>query len=255
VAEVSWADLAGQAEDALTPIPSGEYDAVVTKAEIKFASTGKKMFSISAKITSGPHINRIFWNNFTVSPDNPNAMLVFFRQMGVFGLPIEFFKSLPADGSGDGAIPQALMGKPFRARLSIRSWQGTDSNQLDAVLPPNAGVVAAPQPAVGPQPVVAQPQAQPVTPQAVPVPGVPQDAAPPQPVQPAAAAPTVEELQAQLAALQAQAAASQPAPATPEPAPVATTDWAAQAQQVPAQAEPQPTASQDLNSTNPARPF
>ena len=252
MAEVSWADLAGQAEDALTPIPSGEYDAVVTKAEIKFASTGKKMFSISAKVTTGPHVNRMFWNNFTVTPDNPNAMLVFFRQMSVFGLPIEFFKSLPADGSGDHAIPQALMGKPFRARLSIRSWQGVDSNQLDAVMPPTAGVVAAPQPAVGPQPVVAQPQAQPVTvPQAVPVPGVPQDAAPPQPVQ---AGPTVEELQAQLAAL--QAAAPQPAPVvTPAPEPVATTDWAAQAQTVSPTAEPQPTADQNLNSTTPARPF
>ena len=270
MAEVSWGELASQAEDALTPIPSGEYDAVVTKAEIKYASTGKKMFSISAKVTSGPHVNRIFWNNFTVSPDNPNAMLVFFRQMSVFGLPIEFFKALPPDGSGDGAIPQALLGKPFKARLSIRSWQGTDSNQLDAVLPPSAGV-AAPQVAVGPQPAQAQPAVvQPVVPQSVPVPGVPTDPTPPQPVQPqpaVAAQPekTVQQLMAELAALQAQQAQAQaqpvqspaPTPVAPEAAPpqqpVATTDWATQAQTVPQTAEPQPT-DQNLGQAAP-RPF
>lgn len=260
MAEVSWGDLASQAEDALTPVPSGEYQAVITKAEQKFASTGKKMFSISAKITQGPHVNRMFWNNFTVSPDNPNAMLVFFRQMSVFGMSIDFFKSLPPDGSGDGAITQALMGKPFTARLSIRSYQGTDSNQLEAVLPPSTVLGGASVPAVtpGPQPVAAQPvAAQPQPVQAVPVPGVPSQEAPPQPQPAVAAQPTVEELQAQLAALQAAqqapAPTQQPEPATPVSAPAAQTDWVTQAQAVPADAPAQPT-DQSLGQ-QPNRPF
>lgn len=262
MADISWAQLAADAGDALNPIPIGEYNAKITKAEVKFAKSGSKMFAISAKVMDGPHVNRMFWNNFTVTPDNPNAMIIFFRHMAALGLNTQFFATNPTDDQ----VLERLRGVEFRARLGIRAYNGVDSNQLEALFPANAGVAA---PAAGVGPVVgagvpAQPQPQAQT--GVPIPGVPADPAPtqpaatplqqaaaaivePAPTPPVAVGPTVEELQAQLAAMQA-AAAPQPAPAA-EPQPAATTDWAADAA---AQAQPAATP-QPAQSIGQAAPF
>src|SRR5689334_22188440 len=96
----SWGDLlndAGGAGDSFEPLPSGDYDFEISQADVKQTQNGKTMYAVRAKVESGPHANRLVFHNFVVSPENPNALAMFFRQLNVLGLNREFFAQNPGD--------------------------------------------------------------------------------------------------------------------------------------------------------------
>lgn len=209
----SWNDLLDDAGDIggdYAPIPDNNYDFVITKAEAAKTKAGKDMYKTQNTVESGPHKGRIVFDQFVVSPESPQALAIFFRQMNVLGLTKEFFKTQPTDDQ----IAEALKGRRFIGKVGTRNWNGTDSNEIKDYLTPRAQqagpgaapavAAAAPAPAPAPAPAAAPP-----APAPAPAPAV--AAAPPAPA-PVAAPPAP--------------VAAPPAPA-PAPAPVAAEPVAA----------------------------
>ena len=164
----NWLDLMKDSQSAgggFAPLPEGDYDLKVLEASATTTSTGKPMFKLKNEVQSGPHAKRLVWDNIVVSTDNPTALGFFFRKMKALGLDENFF----ATGPGDGQITSALTGRSFRGKISVRTWNGKDQNEIKEYYPvqgapvaggftpgaPVAAPYAAPAPAPAPAPVPA----------------------------------------------------------------------------------------------------
>lgn len=187
---VNYNELMQNASAEFDPLPSGPYDVEVAKSEPKLSQTGKTMFKVQFKVLTGPHAGRIIFNQFVVSPDNPNALSFFFQHMRVLGLDSTFFAANPTEDQ----IANALVGRRCTVEVAQREWEGRTQNDVKKIKP-SIGV-----------PVPAAP-----VPQAPGVPSVPQVAPPPSPPPvPPAPAPAVEQSAATTAT-----AAPPPPPSVP----------------------------------------
>jgi hypothetical protein len=158
MSSLNWADLvkdAGEATGNFEPLPDGDYDLKVIEAPAGTTSTGKTMFKLKAQVQSGPHANRLIWDNITISPENKNALGIFFSKMAALGIPSEFFtKNNPSNAQ----IEETLKGRTFRAQISSELYQGAKKNKIGRyyvttapVAPANATAAAvAPAPAPAP---------------------------------------------------------------------------------------------------------
>jgi hypothetical protein len=188
---MSWSELAAQAGTApggggdFEPLPNGDYDVEVEKATPTTASTGKKMFKITFRVTDGPYAGKRAFDNLVLVTDNANALSWFFQKMGTMGLDQAYFAGNPTDD----LIASALVGRKLRVKLSQRTWQGKVSNEVKQYMPASggpqvataaAGVPAPPAvPGASVPPAGAAPAAQPQAPAAPPAP--PQQAGAPAP--------------------------------------------------------------------------
>lgn len=152
---VSWASLRQTAEDATKPLGDGWYECVVETSEATVASTGSDMVKAVLQVTDGPHSGRKLWTQFVFSPDNPNALIFFFRNMAAFGLGEAFFDGLSARGLDASAsmqvIAQTIKDRRISVRTEIRKWQGQDRNNVAELKPSQTGSGGLPggQPAAG----------------------------------------------------------------------------------------------------------
>lgn len=215
----SWSDLltdAGGAGDSFEPLPAGDYDFIISQADVKQTANGKTMYAVRCKVESGPHKDRLVFHNFVVSPENPNALAMFFRQLNVLGLGREFFAQNPSDHQ----VAEHLVDRRFRGDITIRTWQGQDRNEVKQFYTavagsfgngvPSTGLspTSAPAPTPAPAPAVAPVYAAPPT-----------QAAPPAP----APAPTPAPAPVQQAPVPAvETPAAPPVPPAPAPAGAAT---------------------------------
>jgi len=188
---VSWNDLKKAAGEAgFDPVPAGEYDVVVDSATVKPTSDGRKsQIATQFKIENGPHAGKKIFNNFVLSPDNPNALAFFFRHMSALGLNDAYFTANPSLER----VAADLTGRRCRVTVSIREWNDTQRNQVDTIKPPASGPAqVAPSPAAtaglpgvpatgSPVPVTPSAPAVPIAPQVPAVPTVPA-VTPPAPV-------------------------------------------------------------------------
>jgi hypothetical protein len=199
---ISWDNLveaAGEAGKAFEPLAADTYPFVVSEAEVGESKTGKKSIGITAIVESGPNAKRKVWNTWYISPDSPNALAYFFREMAIFGLTIDFWKSGPSDEQ----IVSNLVNKRFIGGLKITEYpegSGKRKNEFDSFAAPQgsatgnaaatvgAGSGSTPSIPTTPQVASAVPQVQAAAPS---VPQVPQAAAAPQvPSVPQASVPT-----------------------------------------------------------------
>lgn len=199
---ISWNDLIKNSAGSFDPLPSGDYDVVCVSAEAAQTQNGKAMVKAKFRVQGGPHDGRHIWNQFVISPENPNALSFFFQHMKVFGMDENFFAQLPPVNADLGAndpslqrIASTMLNRPARVTVNQRSWNGQMRNNITAIKAPlgPAGAVApqaatpgvptaTPQPAPMQAPAPAQPVPAPVSP---PAPAAPSAAPAPQAPQPA----------------------------------------------------------------------
>lgn len=240
---VNWGALMEASGGAFEPLPNGDFDIQVVKSEASKSSGGKTMFKLTLNVIAGPHVNRKLWTNLTVSPENPNALGIFFSQMAAFGLNAAFFSQNPSPE----VVASQLDGKYARVTAAQREWpkgSGQIRNDVTSIKPaviaggqgavPGMAPVAAapaPAPAAAPAPVAAAP---------APVPA----AAPAAVAQPVAPAPAPQPVAAQAPAPVQEAPAPQPV-ATSEPVaqPVQEAPVVAAAPPAPAPVAEQPAAA------------
>lgn len=183
---LNWQQLLQDSGGAYEPLPIGDYDVQVDKAEATTSSTGKPMFKVTFKVITGPHNTRLVRTQFVVSADNPNAMAMFFTHMNAMGLDKNFFNANPTNEQ----VAYALLGRAACISIQHRVWEGRQQMDVRSVkaprvqapptasspLPPPAPATSAPAPA--PAPAVPPMPSVPVAPApadvaAPPVPDVP----------------------------------------------------------------------------------
>jgi hypothetical protein len=169
---IDWADLRKTADDGgFTVLPNGEYDVYVNSTNGGKTSTGKDRVRVTFKVENGPHANATVTNDFVITPDNANAMSIFFRNMAVLGLSPDYFTSNPR-GSIE-AVADAVAKKRARCRLklSTRTWNNAERNNVDALMPALPGTAASAAPSPVPHTAPAAHQQVPGGGDALPVPG------------------------------------------------------------------------------------
>lgn len=158
---LNWSELISNAAETANyePLPDGDYDLTVKEATQKMTQSNKVMFSIKAEVDSGPHAKRLVWDNLVVSPENENALGIFFGKMAALGLTKENFFS---QGPTNAQIEAALGNRKFRAQIGSRTYNGQKRNEIkryyratEAAPGASAAVAAAPAPAPAPSPAPA----------------------------------------------------------------------------------------------------
>lgn len=226
--DIDWNALRETAASGFDPVPIGQYECTVDKSEAVKTQNGKPMIKVQFKVQTGPHANRVIFNNFVVSPESPNAMGFFFRHMAALGLDANYFAQRPSMQN----ISDALLGRSVVVGVKIRQYQGADQNEVTSIKPWTGGGVGAPgvpqpmAPAPGvpagfsPPPVAPQALATPQAPVAPPVAPVAPPVAPVPTPAPAPPVPQYDPTVTPAGQIAAQVVAANSATeATPTPAP------------------------------------
>lgn len=149
------------------PVAPGRYSFVVVQAEAgKTKDKTKDKITIRAKVlNAGDEKGKTIFHNFTISPENPKALNIFFREMKTLGIEPDFFLSSPAPTIGgiasklDSAVFEAevyLNGeytnmKNFRTASAEARQAALDlASGAPSVSPTTASPSGVPAPAVAP---------------------------------------------------------------------------------------------------------
>jgi hypothetical protein len=135
VESVKWSALRKSAEDSVKPLPDGQYNVKVEKAEAVKSSTGKDMLKLVVIVEDGPHAGRRLWPNFVLSPESPFAMNLFFQNLAGFGLDEDFFTVLEESGLGVedslALVAEALVGRTASGTTTQREFKNRVMNDID----------------------------------------------------------------------------------------------------------------------------
>lgn len=160
---------AGTAPD-FSPLTPGPYPARVEAAEAKSTSTGKKMYSLTFVVESGPSAGRKQWTNFVISPESATSLAINFRQMAALGVDATFLASLQSmdEASQDAYMCAKFVDARCQIVVGVRKDDPSRTEVKDVKPPADAPIV----PTAPAQPLAAPPVAVPTAPVA-PVPQVP----------------------------------------------------------------------------------
>jgi hypothetical protein len=201
---INWGEMLETSGGAFEPLPKSTYNVLVKTSEATKTTTDKLMFKVIFTVDGGPYNGRTLYHNIVVSPENPNAMRMFFLNMKTFGLDADFFSMEPMPEQ----IAAAMIGRAATVAVDHRLYQGQWRENVKTLMPRAGGPVnigamsgmpvpggaqMPAAPAIMPAPTnypsahVQPPQPAPVISQPAPQP-VP--SAPPTPVSPVAPTPT-----------------------------------------------------------------
>lgn len=144
---INWTDALESADkiEDFKVLPKGAYIFTVAKAEHKVASTGKDMFALTCKVQDGAHKGRNVFTNLVISPNSGVAMGMFFKKCAALGLNEEYFRTSP----DNDAVANAMLDRTFKGTVDIRTYQGTERNDITNMAPAvgvQGGSAAAPPP-------------------------------------------------------------------------------------------------------------
>lgn len=161
----------GQQRKEATTILEGEFPVIITEAVAGKSSGGKPQIKVKTKITSGPYVGRTANSQFTFSPENPNAVKMFFAQMTSLGLGDVFFNSISSltQEEGFNRIATELQGKQAIAIYKGREWNNQLREGIDGWKPLSGPGAATGAPAAAVALPAATPLAAPAAAAAAPV--------------------------------------------------------------------------------------
>ena len=163
---LNWGDLVKDAPESQTgsyePIPDGDYDLKVIEVSSSTTSTGKTMFKLTTEVQGGAYGKRRVWDNLVISPENKNALGIFFSKMEALGVTREWFQS---NNPSNAQVEAAIGGRSFRAQIGSELYNGEKKNRLKRyyVVQASASAVAPSAPAPAPA-VASAPPAPPAPP-------------------------------------------------------------------------------------------
>lgn len=136
----SFKQLQDQAKEAGIgePLPPGRYTVKAIEATAGRTKAGDKdKIDVKFSVVSGPHANRKLFNQYTISPDNNNALAFFFKHMLAFGLDSDFFASEPTVQQ----VASSLVGKTVDVDVIIDTYNNEDRNKIKNTLRTSLQVV------------------------------------------------------------------------------------------------------------------
>jgi hypothetical protein len=163
MSSINWGDLVKDAGESSSgnyePLPDGEYELKVIEAKATVSQSGKTMFKITTEVQGGPFAKRRIWDNLVISPENKNALGIFFSKMAALGVPREFFMN---NNPSNAQVEATILDKTFRATIGKRTWNNDVKNEIKKY---HVGVATSP----APQAVAASAPVAPPAPPAPPV--------------------------------------------------------------------------------------
>lgn len=122
-------------------LPIGEYDVEVAGANAGTSQGGKPQIGVRFKVLAGPYAGKSFWDNLTLTTDNPKAVAVFLRKMGQLGVSTDFIKTQTSVDVLAGAIQ---IGKQYHVVHGHRTFNGKTYADIKSVKALETAVAAAP---------------------------------------------------------------------------------------------------------------
>ena len=139
-----------------TPVPKGEYEGTIMRAEIKPTRTNGARLNIGVRIDGPSHAGKWVWGGINLNvPSSEKATTIGKRQFSSLCVATGFPKRPPADAG-------QFVEKRVRIRVDVREFNGAQDNEIKSWKKPQSGPPATasfgqPLPAPMPQ---QQPQAQ-----------------------------------------------------------------------------------------------
>ena len=134
------------------PLPAGDYNVVVEKAEATNSKKGDPQLVLTLKVTDELHKNRKLWHRMTFIPGNGVGLAINFRQLDALGAT-----PLLEQGGSLAQVAGFLTGKVALVAVKQREWNGKMQNDVSDVKKGNAigavpamGGFSAPAPAPAP---------------------------------------------------------------------------------------------------------
>lgn len=131
MADFNYQALVQQAKDSgaatsYDPLPEGEYNFVVEKAEATNSKKGDPQLVLTLKVTDeGEHKNRKLWHRMTFIPGNGVGLAINFRQIDTLGgTPIL------EQGGSLAQVAGFLTGKTGLARVIQKEWNDKLQNEV-----------------------------------------------------------------------------------------------------------------------------
>lgn len=109
MASYDLGDLFAQVENEIKEVPEGQYVTEIVNANVTATQAGKPMLNLEHKVLSGPFAGASVVQRQVISPENPQALQIFFRAMRSLGIKDEVFKAKPAPPLE--AVGKSLVGK------------------------------------------------------------------------------------------------------------------------------------------------
>ena len=109
------------------PIPEGDYDLTIIKAEEKKTKSGDNMVNITTEVVGGEYEGRKVFHNVVFLPKDHRAAGMSKHFLKVIGQPFEGVVEVD---------PEAWEGAEFRAHVKIVDYKGKLKNEIDEVYSP-----------------------------------------------------------------------------------------------------------------------
>ena len=167
---LNWSQLMQDAGNPAELIPDSDYAAVIDSCLHKQSKNGKDMYVAKWKLVSGPYAGKTLYHNLVISPESPNAMQMFFKQMNTLGLDAAFFGMNPTHEQ----VATNLIGRQAVISVGHKTWNNEARNEVTGIsrgaagpqvpgvpVPPQAFAAAQSTQTFVPQPVLAPPAPQP----------------------------------------------------------------------------------------------
>lgn len=127
---INWNTLIGESKTGGV-LPDGSYDVIVVDATAATSSTGKPMFKLKFRVTSGPQRDKQLLTQLTLSAENATALRIFFRHMAALGLDETFFTEQPTPED----VASALLNRGATVEVGTREWRGEARNDVVNIVP------------------------------------------------------------------------------------------------------------------------
>ena len=118
-----------------TPLPEGDYDLLIEKAEEKNSKNNDPMLSLKFKVDSGEYAGRFLFE--TVMLDHSNPVVVEMGQRKLHGIMLLTGVTAPKDASD-------FVGKTLTAKVKVAKDKGTGEMRNEIVFSVKSGDATAP---------------------------------------------------------------------------------------------------------------
>ena len=106
------------------PIPEGDYNLIITKAEERVSKNKNPMVHITCKVLDGANAGRLVWHNVNFLPKDNNAAGMSKHFLHVIGQPYEGVVTVEC---------KDWVNAKFRAHVKVEEFNGKMQNDIDEV--------------------------------------------------------------------------------------------------------------------------
>jgi hypothetical protein len=110
------------------PLPAGDYNVVVEKAEATNSKKGDPQLVVTFVVQDGVHAKRKLWHRLTFIPGNGVGLAINFRQLDALGAT-----PLLEQGGSLAQVAGFLTGKSATVAVKQREWNGKMQNDVSDV--------------------------------------------------------------------------------------------------------------------------